>query len=228
MYTLLVSHSIKKIKPNKYILIFINGSKIELYISQDSLNLLNNNYINKYKLLNIVKNKCLNCIFFKFCKTNCLLYKKNECDKNMYMYNIEKLNIKKIRSNFIDYFSFILKDKSLEKVIKEYQYIAYAKNKSDKVISCVLFKEYLEFPYIWQLGRISTNKKFYNKGIASSILKIIYDFIISKKGKKLLVYVSNENKIAQKFYIKNGFIKEAKISKMKLGNDDLFIYSKEF
>jgi predicted GNAT family acetyltransferase len=146
----------------------------------------------------------------------------------MYSYNIEKVNLKKIRSDFIEFFPYILRNKAYEKIIKEYQYIAYAKNKNNKVISCVLFKEYLEFPKIWQLGRIFTNEKYLGKGVASNLLKIISDFIICKDGKKILVYVSDENKVAKSFYLKNNFKNEAKIEKMKLGEDPLYIFSKKF
>jgi len=145
----------------------------------------------------------------------------------MFSYYIKKVNLKEIKTDFIEFYPFILRDKSYEKIIKEYQYIAYAVNKSNKVVSCVLFKEYLEFPKIWQLGRISTNKSYTGKGIASNLLKIIDDFIVCKDGKKILVYVSDENKTAQKFYLKNKFKNEAKIEKMKLGKDPLYIFSKE-
>jgi len=145
----------------------------------------------------------------------------------MYSYNIKKINLREIRSDFIEFFPYILKDKSFEKIIKEYQYIAYAENKLGKVVSCVLFKEYLEFPKVWQLGRISTNKKYFKKGIASNLLLKIIDFIKNKKGVKILVYVSEENKVAQSFYLKNKFKKEAKIDKMKLGRELLFIFTRE-
>jgi ribosomal protein S18 acetylase RimI-like enzyme len=140
-------------------------------------------------------------------------------------YKIQKNNLKKIKTEFLEFFPNVLKDKDQEKLIKEYQYIAYAKK--NKIVCCVLFKEYLDFPYIWQLGRISTTKKYLGKGIASNLLKEISNFITLKKGKKILVYVSEENKIAQKFYIKNKFTKEAKIEKMKLGIKPLFIFTKE-
>jgi ribosomal protein S18 acetylase RimI-like enzyme len=145
----------------------------------------------------------------------------------MFFYGIDKMSLKKIKSTYVDFFPYVLKGKSFEKIIKEYQYIAYAKDKRGKIISCVLFKEYLEFPKIWQLGRISTNRKYLGKGIASNLLKIISDFIICKDGKKILVYVSDENKIAKKFYLKNNFKNEAKIEKMKLGKSPLYIFSKE-
>jgi GNAT superfamily N-acetyltransferase len=120
-------------------------------------------------------------------------------------YKIQKNNLKKIKIEFLEFFPKVLKDKDQEKLIKEY----------------------LDFPYIWQLGRISTTKKYLGKGIASNLLKEISNFITLKKGKKILVYVSEENKIAQKFYIKNKFTKEAKIEKMKLGIKPLFIFTKE-
>ncbi len=144
-------------------------------------------------------------------------------------YNIEKVNLNLIKTKFSKFYSFV-NDPKFKKIsnqiIHNYKYIAYCQDQKENIVSCVLFKELIEFPYIWQLGRISTDSKYTNKGIASNLLKIIIDFIKIHNGYKLTVYVSNTNKIAQKFYRKNGFINEASIKNMKLKTEDINIFTK--
>ena len=165
---------------------------------------------------------------FDLCKTNCIIYKDVVCNNTKIKYNIKKTSFKDIKSNFINFYKFINAPEYrsiAKKLILNYDSIAYAKNKN-KIVACVMFKELIEFPNIWQLGRINVLDKYNHKGIASNLLKVIQDYIKIKNGYKILVHISSTNKIAQKFYKKNGFKKEATIKKMKLKKEDIYIYSK--
>ena len=141
-------------------------------------------------------------------------------------YKIEKVNYTKIKNKFLDFYPYILEDKIFKKLINSYEYIGYTINKNNKTIATLMFKEDLEFPYIWQLSRIKVDYKYKKKGIGSKLLNKILDFIKKENGYKVLVYVSDSNKIAQAFYKKNGFKKEATIKNMKLKKENLNIFSK--
>ncbi len=143
----------------------------------------------------------------------------------MYEQKIEKITLKKIRKKFNKYYSFCYDD-DFRKWVDSYDYISYTLN-NKKIIATLLIKECPEFPRIWQLGRIIVNEDFRKNNVGSKLLKNTEDFIKEKNGAKILVHVSDTNKPAQAFYKKNNYLKEATIKKMKLGKENLNIYSKE-
>lgn len=138
----------------------------------------------------------------------------------MLKYSVTKLNSNKFK-NLKSVYS-LYESKSLYPS----SFICLVKDKTE-VVAHLIFREYLEFPNIWELERIFVSSNYRNKKIGLTIISKVLSFIESKNGIKVLVFVSKTNKVAQKFYIKNKFKKEAEIKKMKLGKESLFIYTKE-
>ncbi len=135
-------------------------------------------------------------------------------------------------------FSSLLKNKRLSYLIED-DYLKNSKyysgihncfvlivTENDKKIANVLFFEDPCLPYIWRLGHMQVNKNFRRKGIGSKMIKEINKYIKSKKGKKIIVYVSKDNTKARSFYKKNGFINKYLLKKHKLGKKDMYLISK--
>jgi len=139
-------------------------------------------------------------------------------------YKIKKVTLKLLKSQFITFYPH-LKHKKLQ-IIKPNAYIGYAYD-NRKIIATLIFSELIDLPFIWQLERISVIGGYLRKCVGSNLLRLVEEKIIRENGKKILVFVSKTNKIAQKFYKKNKYKKEAKIKNLKMGKEDMFIYTKE-
>ncbi len=144
----------------------------------------------------------------------------------MYVYNTININIDLIKSKFISFFPYF-KDPEYHCLIYHNSKLGYIEDKNQNVIGGLLYREYNEFPNIWELGHIKVLEEHRNKHLATNLLKYILLDIKQNKGKKVIVHVSESNKVAQSFYEKNNFIKEATIKKMKLGKEDLHLYTLE-
>jgi ribosomal protein S18 acetylase RimI-like enzyme len=155
----------------------------------------------------------------------------------MFEYKTKNIDLKEILNYFIDFFPYF-KDPSNHCLIYHNSKLGYVKNKNNKIIAALLYREYNEFPYILELGHIKVFQEYRSKGIASKLLEYILLDIKQNKGKKVIVHISQTNKIAQKFYTKNNFIKEGTIKNMKLGKEgtiknmklgkeDLYLYALE-
>ncbi len=135
-------------------------------------------------------------------------------------------------------FNSLLKNKRLSRFIKD----NYAKNSKhyrgiyncfvllvtkdqDKIANAIFFEDPC-LPYIWRLGHISTDESFRQEGIGSKIIQKIVKYIRSKKGKKIIVYVSKQNAEARRFYKKNKFVNEGVLKKHKLGKEDMYLMSR--
>ncbi len=135
----------------------------------------------------------------------------------MIKYSIQKCDSKKFKEIYLSYKS---------KQVYPNSYICLAKYKT-KIIGHLIFRKFFEFPNIWALEHISVLDNYKRQGIGTHIISKIVNFIIKKKGIKILVFVSKTNTTAQSFYKNNNFKKEAEIKKMKLNKESLYIYTKE-
>lgn len=144
----------------------------------------------------------------------------------MHIYKTEKITVNEIISNFIDFFPYF-KDISNHCLIYNNSKLGYVKD-NNKTIAALLYREYHEFPFIWELGHIKVLEDYRSKGIGSKLLEHILLDIKQNKEKKVIVHVSESNKKAQLFYEKNRFVKEGTIKNMKLGKEDLHLYTFEF
>jgi len=88
--------------------------------------------------------------------------------------------------------------------------MVYATDKNDQMVAKILFRE-SEFSYIWRLGHMGVKDELKRKGLGSNLLRFVESYIKLNGGKKILVYVSEVNKVAQKFYESQGYIREATI-----------------
>jgi|GEM_PF-2219061 len=201
------------------------------YVSDNLLELLNNNYIQSYILDDPVSLSCTACMVRSFCFRNCRMNKLvkstcyKDCDDYKYIFRIIPVTTEFLRDNFGDWFSY-LQDPKNDHLIAKNQMMVYATDKNDQMVAKILFKE-SEFPYIWRLGHMGVKNELKRKGFGSNLLRFVESHIKLNCGKKILVHVSEVNKVAQKFYESQGYVREATIQKMKLGIEPLHIYTKE-
>lgn len=141
----------------------------------------------------------------------------------MYKYKIIKADLKTILDKFIDIYP-QFKDSENHCLIYHNSKLGFVEY-NKKIIGSLLYREYNEFPLIWELGHIKILSDYQSKGIGSKLLEQIILDIKKNNGKKIIVHVSESNKVAQEFYKKNKFIKEATIKNMKLGKENLHLYT---